>query len=139
MSVQVASACQRVADLRATVPNQLAQQLTEHLQQCRPVSGAPELPINPPAEIANTSHIDRTDLVDAGRPMAADMALSDHGAGSTSLEILPEVEAKALSVTPLSPAPTELQTMYTAAVQRMPALRWMLLLRSSTPLLSKHL
>lgn len=41
-------------------------------------------------------------------------------------EVCPGPQADALGMTPLSPAPAELQSMYTAAVQRMPALRCVL-------------
>ena len=117
--LQVAAACQRVAGLRATVPNQLAQQLTQHLQQCRPAS----------QDTPDRSHKE-------GQPTTLSQTAAIHSSFSASdmvssaavntEEVCPEPQANALGMTPLSPAPAELQSMYTAAVQRMPALRCVL-------------
>ena len=102
--LQLSTACQHVAELRATVPTQLAQRLTEHLQQCRPTPGIPASPqqdAQPAAGHSEGQH-------------AADLAVSQRSAGD---------QANAVGMTPLSPAPADLQSMYAAAVQRMPALR----------------
>ena len=97
---QVAAACQRVAELRATVPGQLAEHLSQHLQQCRPSNDtAAEQPA-----AANTS----ADALDVGGlPSQGEAAQPDAALGSFKLQ----------------PAPAELQTIYSAAVQKMPALR----------------
>ena len=108
---QLTAACQRVAELRATVPTQLAQRLTEHLQQCRPTSKASESPalaspvtvqweIQPAAVHPEAQHED-----------------------AVSADLLAACQEDVARTAPLSPAPADLQSMYAAAVQRMPALR----------------
>lgn len=116
LQAQVAAACQRVAGLRATVPNQLAEQLTKHLQQCRPASHDTPDRDAQPAMLDDRSQT----VADHGSFLASEMV--SNPAVSTE-EAWPEPQANTLSMTPLSPAPAELQSMYTAAVQRMPALR----------------
>lgn len=122
--MQLSAACRRVAALRATVPSQLTQQLTEHLQQCRPtpeesesqrLSGPPALSheeVGPAASDAEGDH------------------MADLASGPAVQSIAPETQAvhqaDTISMTPLSPAPADLQSMYAAAVQRMPALRWVI-------------
>ena len=132
--MQVAAACQRVAGLRATVPNQIAQQLTQHLQQCRPASH--DTPDGSPRD-------GQPAMLDAMSPTAAIHSsfsaseLVSNPAVSTE-EAWPGPQANALSMTPLSPAPAELQSMYTAAVQRMPALRCVLQYHSTCQLSACH-
>ena len=119
--MQLSAACQRVAALRATVPSQLTQQLTEHLQQCRPtweVSEQQELssPFGPSHEEMGPA------VMDAEDQHEADVTAGPPGQTSTD----PDCQAghqDTISMTPLSPAPADLQNMYAAAVQRMPALR----------------
>ena len=120
--VQVAAACQRVALLRATVPNQLAQQLTEHLQQCRPASDTPEKDQHALLDI--DAHTVSTALADHSAAEAA--ASPTRSAARDSQRLVPGLHTDAIIMTPLSPAPADLQNMYTAAVQRMPALRYRL-------------
>ena len=95
---QVAAARQRVAEMRATVPNRLAQQLSQQLQQCRPCDTAVTQPMMT-ADDAQAS----VELIDSQKP-----AVQQDAAFTASL---------------LKPAPAELQEMYSAAVQKMPALR----------------
>ena len=97
---QVAAACQRVAELRATVPGQLAEHLSQHLQQCRPSGDAS-------AEQAAAADIS-ADAPDVGAPRSQEEAAQPDAAVSSFQ---------------LKPAPAELQTIYSAAVQKMPALR----------------
>ena len=86
--------------MRATVPNQLAQQLSQQLQQCRPCDTA----VNQPIMTANGTQA-AEDLSDSQNPAAQQDA--------------------AFSASLLKPAPAELQEIYSAAVQKMPALRYL--------------
>ena len=114
--LQVAAACQRVADMRATVPNQLAQRLTEHLQQCRPTTRTSESPavIDTKPE-AGAQHAEGQQLT-ASAPGSSNQA--DNGLAHQTAE-----EENGMSTSAFSPAPADLHNMYAAAVQRMPALR----------------
>ncbi|KAA6429082.1 MAG: hypothetical protein FRX49_01192 [Trebouxia sp. A1-2] len=118
----VATACQRVAGLRATVPNQLSQRLTEHLQQCRP---ATDCVCDVFSRDDQSAALDRADQTAAehGTSPTAGLASSSRVTTAAGLAPLPGPHADALCMTPLSPAPAKLQNMYMTAVQRMPALR----------------
>ncbi len=124
----MAAACQRVALLRATVPNQLAQHLTEHLQQCRPASDTPgsHSGADQPAKLDGMSHTANATIADQSRLSSAEPAAGPIHAANNTQEDASGPQTDAVSMTPLSPAPADLQTMYTAAVQRMPALRYTL-------------
>ena len=117
--MQLSQACQRVAALRATVPSQLTQRLTERLQQCRPtgkISEHQQLSSSPGPSHEETGPavMDQHEAkVTAGPP----------GQTSTDPDCQTVHQRDATSMTPLSPAPADLQDMYAAAVQRMPALR----------------
>ncbi|DBA90966.1 TPA: hypothetical protein ACH3X2_004178 [Trebouxia sp. C0005] len=122
LRAQVATACQRVAGLRATVPNQLSQRLTEHLQQCRP---ATDCVCDVFSRDDQSAALDRADQTAAehGTSPTAGLASSSRVTTAAGLAPLPGPHADALCMTPLSPAPAKLQNMYMTAVQRMPALR----------------
>lgn len=124
-AMQVAAACQRVAGLRATVPNQLSQRLTEHLQQCRPASVCV---CDVPSREDQPAELDQADQTAAehGTSPTAELASSSRVTADAGHAPLPGPHADALCVTPLSPAPAKLQNMYMTAVQRMPALRCVL-------------
>lgn len=124
-AMQVATACQRVAGLRATVPNQLSQRLTEHLQQCRP---ATDCVCDVFSRDDQSAALDRADQTAAehGTSPTAGLASSSRVTTAAGLAPLPGPHADALCMTPLSPAPAKLQNMYMTAVQRMPALRCVL-------------
>lgn len=120
--MQLSAACTRVAALRATVPGQLTQRLTEHLQQCRPtgeISQHQQLS-SPPSP----SHEEmRPAVMDAEGQHEADITAGPPGQTNTDPGSQTGHQGDAISKTPLSPAPADLQDMYAAAVQRMPALR----------------
>lgn len=120
--MQLSAACQRVAALRATVPSQLTQQLTEHLQQCRPTRDIPSPHQHSGPHAASDEEVKPT-AVSTESLHAADASgpADEERTGSDTQTARHEDR---LSVTPLSPAPAELQSMYVAAVQRMPALRY---------------
>ena len=112
--LQVAAVSQRVAQLRSTVPNQLAQQLTQHLHDCRPALI--------PAEGVEPDTADTLAAVDDNVPSAhPTLNQGDFADGAHSMHLAAADEAQAV---PLSPAPAALQSMCRAAVQRMPALRY---------------
>ena len=112
--LQVAAVSQRVAQLRGTVPNQLAQQLTQHLHDCRPAL-IPAEGIEPAtADTLAAVH----DTVPSAQPTPDQGDCAD---GAHSMHLAAADEAEAAS---LSPAPAALQSMCKAAVQRMPALRY---------------
>lgn len=120
--MQLSAACQRVAALRATVPSQLTQRLTEHLQQCRPIGEASEQqelssPLGPCHEVMGLA------VIDAEGQHEADVTAGPPGQTSTDPDCQTVHQGNTISMTHLSPAPADLQTMYAAAVQRMPALR----------------
>ncbi len=121
-ATQVAAACQRVAGLRATVPNQLSQRLTEHLQQCRPAS---DCVCDVPSRDDQPAALDQT-AAEHGTSPTAELASSSRVTADAGHAPLTEPHADALRMTPLSPAPAKLQNMYMTAVQRMPALRCVL-------------
>ena len=121
-AMQVAAACQRVAGLRATVPNQLSQRLTEHLQQCRPAS---DCVCDVPSRDDQPAALDQT-AAEHGTSPTAELASSSRVTADAGHAPLTEPHADALRMTPLSPAPAKLQNMYMTAVQRMPALRCVL-------------
>ncbi|DBA81468.1 TPA: hypothetical protein ACH3X1_007250 [Trebouxia sp. C0004] len=122
LQAQVAAACQRVAGLRATVPNQLSQRLTEHLQQCRPAS---DCVCDVPSRDDQPAALDQADQTSAehGTSTTAELASSSRVTAEAGPAPLTGPHADALRMTPLSPAPAKLQNMYMTAVQRMPALR----------------
>ncbi|DBB10735.1 hypothetical protein WJX82_006666 [Trebouxia sp. C0006] len=122
LQAQVAAACQRVAGLRATVPNQLSQRLTEHLQQCRPAS---DCVCDVPSRDDQPAALDQANQIAAqhGTSPTAEQASISRVTADTGHAPLTEPHADALCMTPLSPAPAKLQNMYMTAVQRMPALR----------------
>ena len=124
-AMQVAAACQRVAGLRATVPNQLSQRLTEHLQQCRPAS---DCVCDVPSRDDQPAALDQANQIAAqhGTSPTAEQASISRVTADTGHAPLTEPHADALCMTPLSPAPAKLQNMYMTAVQRMPALRCVL-------------
>ena len=121
-AMQVAAACQRVAGLRATVPNQLSQRLTEHLQQCCPAS---DCVCDVPSRDDQPAALDQT-AAEHGTSPTAELASSSRVTADAGHAPLTEPHADALRMTPLSPAPAKLQNMYMTAVQRMPALRCVL-------------
>ena len=109
----MAEVSQRVAKLRCTVPHQLAQQLTQHLQNCRPTAI--------PAEESEPARLD--DAAFAPEHVLATDLESDTANGAIIPVENASSAADAVAVAPLSPAPAALQSMCKAAVQRMPALR----------------
>ena len=113
--MQVAGVSQRVAKLRSTVPHQLAQQLTQHLQHCRPVLMFPE-------EL-NRARVDDDAATASEHASATDQQLDIGGRSVMPVENASPAAADAVAVVPLSPAPAALQSMCKAAVQRMPGLR----------------
>lgn len=120
--MQLSAACKRVAALRATVPSQLTQRLTQHLQQCRPIGEISQhqqlsSPPGPPREEMGPA------VMDADGQPEADVTAGPPGQTSTDPDSQIVHQGDTISMTPLSPAPADLQDMYTAAVQRMPALR----------------
>lgn len=110
--MQLSAACQRVAELRATVPTQLAQRLTEHLQQCRPTSVAPESPAFQAAPVTLQDEV-----------QAAAVHPEAEQSDMVSADVQAACQMDMANIEPLSPAPADLQNMYAAAVQRMRALR----------------
>lgn len=122
--MQLSAACQRVAALRATVPSQLTQRLTEHLQQCRPKDDILE------TQQLSGLHVLQDEQLGPNALSAEEAQhVAGHAAGSadktrTGPDSHTANQGEAISVTPLSPAPADLQSMYAAAVQRMPALRY---------------
>ena len=120
--MQLSAACQRVAALRATVPSQLTQRLTEHLQQCRPtgkISEHHQLSSLPGLLQEET----RPAVMDAEGQHERDVTAGPPGQTSTASDSQTVHQGDTISTMPLSPAPADLQDMYAAAVQRMPALR----------------
>lgn len=121
--MQLSAACQRVAALRATVPSQLTQRLTEHLQQCRPTGDIPHPHQHSGLRAPSDEEVKPTGLSTKGEH-TADAASDAAGEDRTGSDTWTAHCENNLSVTPLSPAPADLQRMYVAAVQRMPALRY---------------
>lgn len=119
--MQLSAACQRVAALRTTVPSQLTQRLTEHLQQCRPIEEVSEG--QQPTSLPGPSQQVEPAVMDADDQPVSDLAASPPDQTSTDPDSQAVQGGDTVSMTPASPAPADLQNMYAAAVQRMPALR----------------
>ena len=106
---------QRVAQLRGTVPSQLAQQLTQHLHSCRPALI--------PAEDSEAATTDTLAAAhDSAPKMESGSSQGDVAAGGQSM--VPVAASDEVQNDPLSPTPAALQSLCKAAVQRMPALRY---------------
>ena len=130
--MQLSAACQRVAALRATVPSQLTQRLAEHLQQCRPTGDTLEAQQLPRVHALSDGEV-RPSALSTEDQHVADFVSGPAREAGTCPDSQTANHGDDISVTPLSPAPADLQSMYIAAVQRMPALRYGLLFFAYTP------